>query len=71
MTGWVWCISLETKTADKIVKLYIDNIYLKVGGQQHIFLNIKTVYLLKSSELGIRQVSSLTGMDIFKKSQFP
>ena len=31
-TGYVFCIPLKTKTAEKVLQMYIDNIYSKFGG---------------------------------------
>ena len=36
LTGFTWCIPLKTKTADKVVKAYLDHIYSLFGGSVKI-----------------------------------
>ena len=32
LTGFTWCISLKTKTAEEVAKAYLDHIYSLFGG---------------------------------------
>ena len=32
LTGFTWCVPLETKTAEEVVKAYMDHIYCNFGG---------------------------------------
>ena len=32
LTGYVFCVSLKTKTAEEVMQAYIDNVYSKFGG---------------------------------------
>ena len=36
LTGYVFCVSLKTKTAEEVTQAYIDNVYLKFGGSLKI-----------------------------------
>ena len=38
-TGFTWCIPLKTKTADEVVKAYLDHIYSLFGGSVKIMMD--------------------------------
>ena len=38
LTGFTWCIPLKTKTADEVVKAYLDHIYSLFGGNVKIMM---------------------------------
>ena len=51
LTGYVFCIPLKTKTAEKVIQAYIDNVYSKFGGSLKysviMGLRLETKYLNK------------------------
>ena len=44
LTGFTWCIPLKTKTADKVVKVYLDHIYSLFGGSVKIMMDNGTEF---------------------------
>ena len=36
LTNFVWCIPLQTKTADEVIHAYLKNVYAQYGGSQKI-----------------------------------
>ena len=36
LTGYIFCVSLKTKTAEEVIQAYIDNVYSKFGGSLKI-----------------------------------
>ena len=58
LTGYVFCIPLKTKTADKVLQAYIDNVYSKFGGSLKILSDNGTEFKNKifeqiAKELGV------------------
>ena len=41
LTGFTWCVPLKTKTAEEIVKAYMDHIYCNFGGSIKILTDSK------------------------------
>ena len=63
LTGFTWCIPLKTKTADEVVKAYLDHIYSLFGGSVKIMTDngtefknklFKKVVMKLSTEFSIR-----------------
>ena len=57
-TGYVFCISLKTKTAEEVLQAYIDNVYSKFGGSLKILSDNETEFKNKifeqvAKELGV------------------
>ena len=44
LTGFTWCIPLKTKTADEVVKAYLDHIYSLFGGSVKIMTDNGTEF---------------------------
>ena len=44
LTGFTWCIPLKTKTADEVVKAYLDHIYSLFGGSVKIMMDNGTEF---------------------------
>ena len=44
LTGFTWCIPLKTKTADDVVKAYLDHIYSLFGGSVKIMTDNGTEF---------------------------
>ena len=44
LTGFTWCIPLKTKTADEVVKAYLDHIYILFGGSVKIMTDNGTEF---------------------------
>ena len=44
LTGFTWCIPLKTKTADEVVKAYLDHIYSLFGGSVKIMTDNRTEF---------------------------
>ena len=58
LTGYVFCIPLKTKTAEKVLQAYIDNVYSKSGGSLKILSDNGTEFKNKifeqiAKELGV------------------
>ena len=39
LTGFTWCVPLKTKTAEEVVKAYMDHIYSNFGGSIKILMD--------------------------------
>ena len=57
-TGYVFCIPLKTKTAEEVLRAYIDNVYSKFGGSLKILSDNGTEFKNKifeqiAKELGV------------------
>ena len=44
LTGFTWCVPLKTKTAEEVVKAYMDHIYCKFGGSIKILTDNGTEF---------------------------
>ena len=44
LTGFTWCIPLKKKTADEVVKAYLDHIYSLFGGSVKIMTDNRTEF---------------------------
>ena len=58
LTGYVFCIPLKTKTAEEVIKAYIDNVNSKFGGSMKILSDNGTEFKNKvfeqvAKELGV------------------
>ena len=58
LTGYTFCIPLKTKTANEVVRAYIDNIYTKFGGSNKILSDNGTefkneLFTKVADELGV------------------
>ena len=58
LTGYTFCIPLKTKTANEVVRAYIDNIYTKFGGSNKILSDNSTefkneLFTKVADELGV------------------
>ena len=58
LTGYVFCIPLKTKTAEEVLQVYVDNVYLKFGGSMKILSDNGTEFKNKifeqvAKELGV------------------
>ena len=58
LIGYVFCVSLKTKTAEEVIQAYIDNIYSKFGGSMKILSDNGTEFKNKifeqvATELGV------------------
>ena len=58
LTGYVFCVPLQTKTAEKVMQAYIDKVYSKFGGSLKILSDIDTEFKNKlfeqvAKELGV------------------
>ena len=58
LTGYVFCVTLKTKTAEEVTQACIDNVYLKFGGSLKILSNNGTEFKNKvfeqvAKELGV------------------
>ena len=49
LTGFTWCIPLKMKTADEVVKAYLDHIYSLFGGSVKIMMDNGTELRTSSS----------------------
>ena len=59
LTGYVFCISLKTKTTSEVIQAYIDHVYAKFGGLRKILSDKGTEFknqLFESiaQELGVQ-----------------
>ena len=50
LTGYVFCIPLKTKTAEKVIQAYIDNVYSKFGGSLKMLSDNGTEFKNKKFE---------------------
>ena len=60
LTGYTFCIPLNTKTASKVVQVYIDEVYAKFGGSMKILSDNGTEFKNKlftdvATELDVEQ----------------
>ena len=53
LTGFTWCVPLKTKTAEEVVKAYMDHIYCSFGGSIKILTDNGTIQ--KQTVQGSRQ----------------
>ena len=58
LTGYTFCIPLQTKTASEVVQAYVDNVYCKYGGSRKILSDNGTEFKNKlfskvATELGV------------------
>ena len=58
LTGYVFCVPLQTKTAGEVIQAYIDNVYAKFGGSLKILSDNGTEFKNKlfeqiAKELGV------------------
>ena len=65
LTGYVFCITLKTKTAEEVFQAYIDNIYSKFGGSMKLLCDNGTEFKNKiceqiATELCISYILPLT-----------
>ena len=44
LTGFTWCVPLKTKTAEEVVKAYMDHIYCNFGGSIKILTDNGTEF---------------------------
>ena len=44
LTGFTWCVSLKTKTAEEVSKTYLDHIYSNFGGSVKIMMDKRTEF---------------------------
>ena len=44
LTGFTWCVPLKTKTAEEVVKAYMDHIYSNFGGSIKILMDNRTEF---------------------------
>ena len=44
LTGFTWCVPLKTKTAEEVMKAYMDHIYSNFGGSIKILTNNGTEF---------------------------
>ena len=44
LTGFTWCVPLKTKTAEEVVKAYMDHIYCSFGGSIKILTDNGTEF---------------------------
>ena len=44
LTGFTWCVPLKTKTAEEVVKAYMDHIYSNFGGSIKILMDNGTEF---------------------------
>ena len=44
LTGFTWCVPLKTKTAEEVVKAYMDHIYCNFGGSIKILTDNRTEF---------------------------
>ena len=44
LTGFTWCVPLKTKTAEEVVKAYMDHIYCNFGGSIEILTDNRTEF---------------------------
>ena len=44
LTGFTWCITLKTKTAEEVAKAYLDHIYSLFGGSVKIMMDNGTEF---------------------------
>ena len=56
--GYVFCVPLETKAAEEVIRAYIDNIYSKFGGSLNMLSDNGTEFKNKvfeqvAKELGL------------------
>ena len=51
LTGFTWCIPLKTKTADEVVKAYLDHIYRLFGGSVQKYIGKHINHGLEWDEL--------------------
>ena len=59
LTGYVFCVTLKTKTAEEVIQAYIDNVYSKFGGSLKMLSANGTKFKNKmfeqiSKELGLK-----------------
>ena len=59
LTGFTWCVPLKTKTAEEVVKAYMDNIYCNFGGSIKILTDNGTEFKNKL----FKEVVSKLGME--------
>ena len=59
LTGYIFCGSLKTKTAEEVIQAYIDNVYSKFGGSLKIMSENGTKFKSKMFE----QVSKEHGLE--------
>ena len=50
LMGYIFCVPLKTKTAEEVLKAYIDNIYSKFGGSMKILSDNGTEFKNRSFE---------------------
>ena len=50
LTGYVFCISLKSKTAEEVLQAYVDNVYSKFGGSMKILSDNGTEFKNKVFE---------------------
>ena len=50
LTGYVFCVPLRTKTAEEVIKTYIDHVYAKFGGSLKILSDNGTEFQNKLFE---------------------
>ena len=58
LAGFTWCIPLEKKTADKVVKAYLDHIYSLFGGSVKIMMDNGTEFKNKLFKEVIMKLST-------------
>ena len=63
LTNFVWCIPLQTKTADEVIHAYLKNVYAQYGGSQKILSDNGSEFKNKlfgkvAEELGMKQIFS-------------
>ena len=59
LTGFTWCVSLKTKTAEEVTKAYMDHIYCNFGGSIKILTDNGTKFKNKL----FKEVISKLGME--------
>ena len=58
LTGFTWCVPLKTKTAEEVMKAYMDHIYCNFGGSVKILTDMQStnyakifLIIIKSAEM--------------------
>ena len=58
LTGFTWCVALETKTAEEVSKAYLDHIYSNFGGSVKIMMDNGTEFKNKLFKEVIRKLGT-------------
>ena len=63
LIGYFCCILLQTKEADEVVSVYLNNVYARFRGSRKIIIDNSsefknTMFVKEVKELGLKQISS-------------